>query len=358
MKLSFKRQSEYKEFQSFVDAKPHKLLQVCQTRWLALHCCVKRVLEQYKALKLYFRGEHLLDNNKASNIYSVLSNPFTEMYLHFLDFVLPILTSVNLAFQSESPQIHLIYSKVATAYKTILDCYIDNTYLNSTPLSKDQYRNPEHYLRPGNIYLGGTCTAILSNNLFSKTDIDEFETNCLHFYVECCHQLYKRFPLNSEHMKCLEMMSFLDPKNAKNIRSISSIAYHFEKKLNLNLNDVDIEWRQLRNQNNLNFELGTFDFWKHIKTLKNCGGDEVYPLINKLVAYIFTLPHSSACVERLFSTINLNKTKVRNQLSTKTLTGILNSKSCLINNEKFCYNFDVPDKMISKHNAEIYKNLE
>lgn len=34
MKMSFKRQTEYKEFQVFVETKPHKILQVCQTRWL------------------------------------------------------------------------------------------------------------------------------------------------------------------------------------------------------------------------------------------------------------------------------------------------------------------------------------
>jgi len=34
MKYSFKRQSQYKEFQIFVDTKPHKILQMCQTRWL------------------------------------------------------------------------------------------------------------------------------------------------------------------------------------------------------------------------------------------------------------------------------------------------------------------------------------
>ncbi|KAL5237061.1 hypothetical protein ACI65C_004471 [Semiaphis heraclei] len=127
MKLSYKRQSEYKEFQVFVDAKPHKLLQASQTRWLSLHSCVKRILEQYKALKLYFEGEHLIDN-KDGNIHSFLSNPFTELYLNFLDFALHILTKTNLAFQSESPQMHLIYSKVATADKTILDCYINNEY--------------------------------------------------------------------------------------------------------------------------------------------------------------------------------------------------------------------------------------
>jgi len=71
MKLSYKRQSEYNKFQVFVDAKPHKLLQASQTRWLSLHSCVKRILKQYKALKLYFKGEHLI-NNKAGNIHSVL----------------------------------------------------------------------------------------------------------------------------------------------------------------------------------------------------------------------------------------------------------------------------------------------
>ncbi|KAE9522707.1 hypothetical protein AGLY_016890 [Aphis glycines] len=284
MELSSKRQSEYKEFQVFVDAKPQKFLQASQTRWLSLHSCVKRILEQYKALKLYFEDEHLIDN-KASNIHSVLSNPFTELYLNFLDFSLPILTNVNLAFQSESPQIHLIYSKVATARQL------------------------------------GKCTAVLSNSSFSKTHINNFVTNCLNFYAECCHQIYKRFPLNSVHMKCLEQMSFLDPKNAKSIRSISSIAYYFEEKLKNDLNDLDIEWRQFCNHNNLNFKLDPLEFWKHINTFKNCDSSEVYPLINKLVAYLFTLSHNSACVERLFSSINLNKTKTRNQLSTKTLTG-------------------------------------
>jgi len=37
------------------------------------------------------------------------------------------------------------------------------------------------------------------------------------------------------------IMSFLDPKNAKSIRSISSIAYHFEEKLKIDLNALNIE---------------------------------------------------------------------------------------------------------------------
>lgn len=49
MHQSFKRQSEFKNVQSFVESKPHKLLQPSQTRWLSLHSCAKRVLEQFNA---------------------------------------------------------------------------------------------------------------------------------------------------------------------------------------------------------------------------------------------------------------------------------------------------------------------
>ncbi|KAL1443615.1 hypothetical protein MTO96_045924 [Rhipicephalus appendiculatus] len=41
-----KRQERLKDFQAFLDSKPHKMLQASQTRWLSLHSIVERVLEQ------------------------------------------------------------------------------------------------------------------------------------------------------------------------------------------------------------------------------------------------------------------------------------------------------------------------
>jgi hypothetical protein len=57
MNHSFKRQSEYQSFQTFLNIKPHKMLHPAQTRWLSLSAAVGRVLEQFEALKLYFRSE-------------------------------------------------------------------------------------------------------------------------------------------------------------------------------------------------------------------------------------------------------------------------------------------------------------
>jgi len=352
MKYSFKRQTEFSEFQTFVESKPHKLLHPSQTRWLSLHASVKRTIEQYQALKLYFQGQYLIDK-KAEQIFSKLSNKFTILYLHFLDFVLPMLTKLNLLFQSQSPQIHNVYSKVSTTYKAILDCYLKPEYIQSTDVSKLQYRNPSNFLPSEEIYLGSVCAVAFSKeNNFSNQEKYEFFTNCLNFYIECSHQIYKRFPFNSEHMKLLKSITVLDPKNIKKTISVAPIVANFPK-LNINMNDIDREWRLLRNHN-LDFNLELMEFWKTVKDLKNGDNLEEFSTLNSFVSYVLTLPHSSASVERLFSSINLNKTKIRNRISTDTMTGILHSKNLLITQAQHCYEFNVSPDMVCKHSYKMY----
>jgi len=100
MQYSFKRQSQFKDFQVFLNLKPYKLLQPAQTRWLSLQSAIKRVLEQYEALILYFRVEQYDGINTASEIYENLMNPVNKLYLEFLEYVLPIFNNLNLEFLS------------------------------------------------------------------------------------------------------------------------------------------------------------------------------------------------------------------------------------------------------------------
>lgn len=83
----------------------------CQTRWLSLHVCIQRILEQLQALKLYFQSEN--NDNKANEIFKYINDPHFELYISFLDFALPLLISLNILFQSEQPQIHKLYSKMS-----------------------------------------------------------------------------------------------------------------------------------------------------------------------------------------------------------------------------------------------------
>lgn len=52
-KCSYKRQEHLKEFQGFVNAEPHKLLQPSPTLWMSVLCAITRILEHFQALKLY-----------------------------------------------------------------------------------------------------------------------------------------------------------------------------------------------------------------------------------------------------------------------------------------------------------------
>jgi len=45
MHQSYKRQTEFQEFQIFYDLKPNKFLQPSQTRWLSVNAAVKRIIE-------------------------------------------------------------------------------------------------------------------------------------------------------------------------------------------------------------------------------------------------------------------------------------------------------------------------
>ena len=53
---SAKCQAEFRAVQTFAELEPHKLLRPCQTRWLSLHACISRVIEQWDVLIQYFQS--------------------------------------------------------------------------------------------------------------------------------------------------------------------------------------------------------------------------------------------------------------------------------------------------------------
>lgn len=148
---SFKRKHEFEEFQHFFDVKPHKLLQLSCTRWLSLLMVVRRVLQQYVPLCSYFQLQHFDGISNFQVISNALDNPVNKMYLEFLEFILPTLVDLNLEFQAETPKIYLLYSRLISTYKFILQCYIKPEILSSTKIEQLQYRNPRNYVSTTNL---------------------------------------------------------------------------------------------------------------------------------------------------------------------------------------------------------------
>lgn len=81
---SAKRKYEFKEYQVFREAKPHKLLHPCVTRWLSLHNALARIIEQWQSLKLYFNTIMVEERlSSVEKIYESLQDPSFSSYLTF-----------------------------------------------------------------------------------------------------------------------------------------------------------------------------------------------------------------------------------------------------------------------------------
>lgn len=248
-------------------------------------------------------------------------------------------------FQAEAPKIHLLYDNISSAYKTILECYIKKEVLDSKDISEIQYRNPHNFVSLEDLYLGPKVNGQFhrSNVIITAKEKHDIKLRCLDFYIESAHQIYLRFPFNAPHIQALKHLAFLNPKKIDSIISIGSVAMYFEKLLlNIDLNELDREYRLLRNTN-LNKNKEMLVFWTEVGNLKRGDNTPAFPLLTQFVFDLLCLPHSSACVERIFSTINLNKTKVRNRLNTETLTSILHTKKYICDNGRDCYNLIIKE---------------
>ena len=78
------------------------------TRCLSVHQCIKRVLEQWSALELFFTGE-VFDDPKSLQSDRLLKSPYIKATLEFCDYVLGDLTGLKLMFQSDTFQLQTYF---------------------------------------------------------------------------------------------------------------------------------------------------------------------------------------------------------------------------------------------------------
>lgn len=352
-----KRIVELKEFQSFYDLKIHKILHPCQTRWLSVHAAVKRVIEQYSALKLFFIDA--VSNNDlltSENILQKLQDPTTIIFLQFLDFVLPLFTNLNKEMQAEHPKIHVLYPNICQILKTLFDCFLKRDYLSVTSIENVDFKNPRNFLKLEDIYYGALVNNTILNENLNHEQLNLFRVRCLDFYVEACQQIVTRFPLKNNPLKEVTILEAVNVKSGKT-NSVISVCRLFPNVIDLkHFQDIDTEWRILRNTEKIkDFPDDVELFWEKISLLKNGEGHPMFPLLSQFVFNILSLPHSSANVERIFSAVNLMKTTQRNRLSTETIVGLLHAQRHIKGDgSNNCFNFDINKQMSACMSKEYW----
>lgn len=282
----------------------------------------------WDSFTLYFTNA-IFEEDKlhtADAILNNLNNPVFKIYLLFLSYILDIINKMNLIFQGEGTQIHILHTQFITLYKNVLRNFIQKTIIDKIDLSKINLTNPDNYLKLEDIYMGANVQLFLNNHLISPEELNKIRINILNFYIELCEQIRKRFDFND---KILIFLTNFHPKRALSgdITTIAQAANLF-KNLVTSVENLNSEWRQLQDVQYLKqFENASFDqFWMEVFQMKNELNESMFPNLTQLIKGIMCLPHSSASVERIFSQLNLIKTDLRNRLNIKTCNSIILAK--------------------------------
>ena len=356
--LSSKRQRALNEFQKFVEIQPHKILAPGQTRWLSLQACVKRLLEQWDALILYFRELAFSDPTQVNDmIVDALGNEVTVDYLEFLDYNLGKFNQFNTLFQSESPNFFSVKSETCKLIRSLCSDFMNVRYVKTADIS---LLNPSHptfssaCISDENIYIGLSATHTIDKLKESGNMTNEklavFYKNCRSFLVEAVSQIQTRFSLEDSVYK---VVSCLNPRAAVSLDppslgflfdEIPQLSKFADKKM------VDIEWRKYYLDEEISAQLDTVKYWTIVFSRKNDAGLQCYPNLYQIMSTLLSLPFSNASAERFFSQLNLTKTTERTRLKNETVRGLMHTVYYLKNKELSAHSMQIDEKLLKAIN--------
>lgn len=118
--------NEFSDLQEELEIDQHRLIKYIQVRFLSIYTSVKRVLEQYEALKSLFLNRipnyhpKVAKQDKVGRITLRLNDKITLASLEFISFVLLPYHKYEQLFQRNEPTLHLLYNKQVELYRTTL----------------------------------------------------------------------------------------------------------------------------------------------------------------------------------------------------------------------------------------------
>ena len=179
-----------------------------------------------------------------------------------------------------------------------------------------------------------------------------FREDCIKFLVVLCVQIHKRFDFSEDSILsmilCLDPEEALSPKRA--MSSLVKLALKFPRLIPENdLDKLDDKWRPLlysRVQLSPLAGKKPVAFWSELQQVTDGTGEPKFPVLCQLMCALLMLPHSSVCVKRVFSRVNMMKTKVTNQLHASTVANRLLAKQHLVCQDKQWCNWTPSKELI------------
>lgn len=345
------RQLAYREIYGVMNdgAVPLKIPKLADTRWLSIEPAVNRILKQWDSLKAHFDVVRNSENCfMAEQLYALYRDPQNKVYLIFLYTILDLTQKTNKLFEANNVDVTKLTSDLKLLYCTIVKKIVNPTARIN--IFDDRF---EKYLDP-NPYLGFAFeNACVEANL-NEEQKSIIKSRCIAFLTQFALQLKNRLPENLEILEKMNRFSVLETVKHNKL-PISEIANFFFKEP-LIITRIETQWAQINSVHWTEKEK-TEEFWIEVYLYKDSAGENPFKELANLAFRILCLPFSNADVERLFSTMNIIKNKLRNKMKLPLLTNILSIKYGLKRMNKCCNSYICPDSVLKIIGTkEIYNN--
>lgn len=349
--LSPDRRREYEKIYATINCgeKPLKILKKCATRWLSIEPAVQRILHQWDELKLFFEIAKNKNNcYTAEMLFNMYNDPRNKAYLIYIKTILAQVQYALKAFEEQNSDPTKLLQSLVKLLEVLCDKIVTPGRRHSIDIFKDNIAN---YLDPMP-YLGYNFEKSIET--YSLSDKQMIRKRCIDFTVKLTKELQQRLPDNIKTLQNMNIMSVDHVLKPEKGMEIIKLAEHF----GLNADTIDKVISQWKNIHTNKWENtnDTVKFWHEVSQYKDAGNDNPYQELCSLAFIMLVLPHSNADVERVFSTMNVIKNKLRNRMSFETLNSILQIRFGLKKFNKTCYTYDIPQEVLKKIGSkEKYK---
>lgn len=202
----------------------------------------------------------------------------------------------------------------------------------------------------------------MDNSSLSNDNKLIIKIECANFLKVLAKTLMNKLP---ENFLIIQKIRILFPSNCLNqLRSpVTELPLEF-KENTAKIDDIDSQWRNLINIDWKNYFNGKVPndpatFWNFLRFFKNASGEFIFKELSMIAIKLLSLPLSNAVVERVFSIMNLAKTKIKNRMKLETLEALLLIRIYFSNNNICCCrNFLITKTMYDLFNYSIYDNTK
>lgn len=339
---SSKRQLIYKTlYETLNDGKqPLQVPKLCDTRWISLEPAVTRILAQWEELKMHFNIARSDEKCfTAEMLYNMYSDPINKLYMLFLRPLLQDVQRTVKTFQGENVDPTKLLSDLSYLISaTSRRVMIPSSRID--PLTSDiaSYIDPR-------AYLGYEFEKTCSTSNLTQEGQRQLRDRCISCAVKLCDELRNRLPDNFRILKKMSLFSVEECLKVvkEPVIEIAEVLGYLPEQID----KIDSQWRNLtvvRWQETTS----TVKFWAEVASYKDAIGVNSFHDLSELALNILSLPHSNAEVERLFSQINIVKSKLRNRLNSKSVSAIITVRSGLRRVGKCCYSYELPEVVVKQ----------